>query len=380
MTRTSQNDFCVKTPFPIAEDIKALTGIRFFAAIWVVLHHFRGSLRPISVLQPFMPLFDQGYLAVPMFFILSGFILSHTYFPRYSLKSHAEFIYRRFARVWPMHVVSLLVLMTYMAVSVAHSGRFEDESGTFAWQDLPSELVMVRSWFSKDLVWNYPAWSIHAEWFAYLFLFPIGVLTFPRISNRWMILLVIAILLAAQTFLPVGQVPGMCAEIFFLFLIGSGLYRLRQLFQDSRGTWVASFGLLLFVVAVSGLFPHTISVIYIAFACLIFGLSYTGGWLDKLLSRRPFVYGGLISYSLYMTHAVVLKFVNAGFHKIGIYTQGQRIAGVMVFVVAMLITASFFYHAIEVPCNRVLRRNSPFALKPMPRPESSALLGWAGLG
>lgn len=355
----------------LSEEIKALTGIRFFAAIWVVFYHFRDGLRPISMLAPFMPLVEYGYLAVPLFFILSGFILSHTYFPRYGLRYHPEFVYRRFARLWPVHVASILAMMVYMAVIVAHSGHFEDESGSFAWQHLPSELAMVRSWFSKDLVWNYPAWSIHAEWFAYLLVFPAAFWSFRSVSRRWILVCVIGILLLGHTLLPREQVPGMCAEILLLFLTGSALYRLRLLLPHFPGTWVATTGLLLFMVSVSGVFSHSIWLIYLAFALLIFGLSYDGGWLARLLSKRPVVYGGLISYSMYMTHAVVLKCTDAAFHKLGVHSQGQRIVGAMFFVGVVLVTASAFYHLIELPCNLVLRKNSPFS--PTPGPKQNAL-------
>ncbi|MCS6317892.1 MAG: acyltransferase [Nitrospira sp.] len=211
----------------IPEDIKALTGVRLFAALWVVLYHFRDGLKPIAIVEPFMPLINDGYLAVPMFFILSGFILSHTYFPHYSLKSHPKFVYRRLARLWPVHMASLIALMMYIGVMVVHSGHFEDDGHTFAMAHVPGELVMVRSWFSKDLVWNYPAWSIHAEWFAYLFLFPVACLLFRTIQKRWILLLIASALLAEHTFLPIAQLPGMCAEVLFLFLTGSALYRLR---------------------------------------------------------------------------------------------------------------------------------------------------------
>lgn len=350
----------------ISKDIKALTGLRFFAALWVVLfHYFRGELEPISIVKPIKWLFDLGYLAVPMFFILSGFILSHNYFPSYSLKDHAEFIYRRFARLWPVHVASVLALMVYIGIIVAHSGHIK--SSNYSLQVLPLEVVMVRSWFSKDLVWNYPAWSIHAEWFAYLFLSPIAFLSFRKISNRLIILLSIGILLSGHTFLPVAQFPGMCAEIIFLFLAGSALYRLRLLLPDLQGTWFATAGLLLFIVAISGLFNHSISLIYLAFVLLIFGLSYDGGWLAQFLSRRPIVYGGLISYSMYMTHAVVLKYFAAIGHKIGLQTQEARITAAFISVGAVLIVASAVYHLIEAPCNKVLRKNSPFEIDPIKR-------------
>lgn len=324
------------------------------------------------MLAPVMPLVEYGYLAVPMFFILSGFILSHTYFPRYGLRYHADFVYRRFARLWPVHAASMLALMAYMAVIVAHSGRFEDESGSFAWQYVPGELAMVRSWFSKDLVWNYPAWSIQAEWFAYLLVFPVAFRSFRNISKCWILVCVISILLFGHTFLPHERFPGMCAEILLLFLAGSALYRLRLLLPHFPGTWIATTGLLLFMVSVSGVFIHSIWLIYLAFALLIFGLSYDGGWLAQLLSKRPVVYGGLISYSMYMTHAVVLKFTDAAFHKLGLQSQGQRMGGAFFFIGVVLITASAFYHLIEAPCNLALRRNSPFGPIPGPKPNSSA--------
>ena len=353
----------------ISKDIKALTGVRFFAALWVVLFHFSAELDLISIVKPFKWFLDLGHLAVPMFFILSGFILSHNYFPRYSLKDHAEFIYLRFARLWPVHVASVFALMVYMGIIVVHSGHIEDSN---SFQVLPFELTMVRNWLSKDLVWNYPAWSIHVEWFAYLFLFPSAFLSFRQISNRLILLLSVSVLLAGHAFLPIAQFPGMCAEIIFLFLAGSALCRLRLLLPDFPGTWVAIAGLLLFIVAISGLFNHSIPLIYLAFALLIFGLSYDGGWISWILSRRPIVYGGVISYSMYMTHAVVLKYFASIGHKIGIQTLGLRIVLAFFFIGAVLITASAFYHLIEEPCNKALRRNSPFRSDPIKRDRHQA--------
>ena len=342
----------------ISKDIRSLTGIRFFASLWVVLFHYREELARIEVMKPFKWLVDFGYLAVPMFFILSGFILSHTYFSSYSFKGHAEFVYRRFARLWPVHVASIFALLVYMGIIVAHSGQIESDN--YPWDILPLEVVMVRCWFSKDLLWNYPAWSIHAEWFAYLFIFPIAFVCFRKGTNRLSLLLVISLLLAGNAILPVKQFPGTCAEIIFLFLAGSGLYRLRVLLQDFPGTWCANAGLLLLVVAISALFIHSIELVYFAFALIIFGLSYDGGWLGKFLSLRPVVYGGMISYSMYMSHAVVIKFFAAAAHKIGMQTQSMQITGAFIFIGAVLISASAFYHLIEAPCNKVLRRNSQF--------------------
>lgn len=342
----------------LPKDIRALTGIRFFAALWVVLFHFREELALIKIFEPFKGVVALGYLAVPMFFILSGFILSHTYFASYSLKCHAEFVYRRFARLWPMHVASIIALVIYMGVIVAHSGQIKSDN--YPWDTLPLEVAMIRCWISKELLWNYPAWSIHAEWFAYLFVFPVALGFFRKSSySPSLVLMTIFLLLGAVVF-PVTQIPGQCAEIVFLFLAGSALYRLRVLHPSFAGKWCVNVGLLILGVAISSLFAHALELIYCAFGLIIFGLSYQGGWLEKFLSFRPIVYGGVISYSMYMTHAIVLKFFAAGVHKFGMETQGMRIVGAFIFIGAVLATASASYHLIEAPCNVMLRKRSPF--------------------
>ncbi len=45
----------------ISKDIKALTGVRFFAALWVVLFHLRAKLELITIEKPFEWLHNRGY-------------------------------------------------------------------------------------------------------------------------------------------------------------------------------------------------------------------------------------------------------------------------------------------------------------------------------
>ena len=131
---------------------------------------------------------------------------------------------------------------------------------------------MIRSWFSKEFIWNYPSWSIHAEWLAYLLVFPFAFLAFRRVSNRSMLMIAIGALIAAQTILPIDRFPGKSGEIVFLFLVGAALYRLRVLQPVLPGNYVVNGSLLLLAVAVAGPF-RSMSLFYVAFAGLIFGLS-----------------------------------------------------------------------------------------------------------
>lgn len=79
-----------------------LDGMRGIAAIVVMLFHY----------SPFLThaMLQNGYIAVDFFFVLSGFILSHSYENRIQNgMSSYEFISKRIARLYPMLLMGLVV-------------------------------------------------------------------------------------------------------------------------------------------------------------------------------------------------------------------------------------------------------------------------------
>ena len=65
-------------------EIKALSGLRIVAALWVVLFHFRPLLAEASpgVRSALAPILNAGAQGVDLFFILSGFVLTWNYLDR----------------------------------------------------------------------------------------------------------------------------------------------------------------------------------------------------------------------------------------------------------------------------------------------------------
>jgi peptidoglycan/LPS O-acetylase OafA/YrhL len=226
---------------------------------------------------------------------------------------------------------------------------------------------MVRSWYNTEDVWNYPAWSVNLEWFAYLCIFPLAFLLFKRIRYVPCLLIIVTLLLAARAY-SLGTIlfpsESRCGEICFLFLAGCGLYRIHSLVKNPPAEKIVLLGLLLFLTYMVPVFlgyaEPSFFFLYVAFALLIFGLSYERGFLARMLSTRILVWGGLISYSIYMTHYLVIR-------KTVIYTSDywqswshqelifMRYAVLLAMLVAFVGVAAAFYHFIEVPANKKLR-------------------------
>ena len=83
-------------------ELHALTGLRFFAAFSVVIYHFAQPLFA-GAAAPIRSLAGTGYIAVSLFFLLSGFVLSYSYLNRQGdmRGSRRGFWAARFARIYP---------------------------------------------------------------------------------------------------------------------------------------------------------------------------------------------------------------------------------------------------------------------------------------
>ena len=154
--------------------IKPLTGLRFLAALLVVVFHF--GVRAHASLPT---VFSAGYLGVNFFFILSGFILAYNYLDVQGKMraSRRAFWVARFARIYPVYFLAFIVA-AFPYVWEHHSPAATVATGL-------AGLTLIQAWIPNHagIAWNGPSWSLSAEAFFYL-LFPVAALYVSRLRRR----------------------------------------------------------------------------------------------------------------------------------------------------------------------------------------------------
>ena len=284
------------------QDLPALTGVRGVAACIVAVFHmnywfYAGGWGPEGPGTVLATVFQAGYLGVDLFFALSGYVIAGAYLEAFrhpSRGAYAQFLIRRFARIWPLHVATLLL---YIGAPACRAPG-----------DLAGNLLMVQAWgVIGHITCNEPSWSISGEWFAYL--------SFPALA--WLLLrpgcwaapilaalglggLGVLAWLGGSNSLDVtfslGLVRAACG-----FTIGAALCRG---FADVRPHWAFDGCGILIIAAVAGLAMAGASDLLVAglFGPLVLCVARAAGPLRATLGAAPVVWLGEVSYSLYLWH------------------------------------------------------------------------------
>jgi peptidoglycan/LPS O-acetylase OafA/YrhL len=372
----------------------APTGLRFIAAAVVVAFHFvRWRFDSRGFLRHFM---SCGFIAVGLFFVLSGFILVHAY-EHISLSdasARRQFWRARFARVYPVYALGMLsgACVTFL-IGWNRLGEFQSLGGALR---LAAVVTMLTGVSHRTMfLFNWAAWSLTAELVFYI-LFPLVIEPLRRADFRKIILGTIALSLVTWTIpaiylqldpdhlgrpLRLGDelvTIGHYLKFFplmhvheFLWGITAGIcwQRFRASFSGisslARNLVIAVSALVVSAIAMLGLdrfyvFLHS-GLFAPLFALLIVSLASGPSFVARVLSMRPIVILGEASYVTYMIHVpLYLAMEHELEHRMSADARCETYLGVLC-VLSLVI-----HYAYEKPLrNLIAKRKLVAPLQPM---------------
>jgi peptidoglycan/LPS O-acetylase OafA/YrhL len=368
-----------------------LDSLRGIAAVSVVIHH-------VILMPPFLAAFPQhawidcsffhsGWLLVDFFFVLSGVVMSLGYVkPDAGIFSLREFMVRRLARVYPLHIVMLLAILLFRfvrlglvtaGVMAATSFAFEVNNGYSFFLNV---LLLHSLGFLNYLGWNAPSWSISVEFYTYL-IFGLALLLAHRLrlkgSFYWISIglsvgcwLIIVVVLGKQS-LELQNDFGLlrCIVSFFLGVltvklvsglpqkIGSGLQggiqfcalvmAIAHVSLVEAYPWISFFAPLTFAIFLGSILAFPDAAV-----------------MPRILAIKPLVWLGQRSYSVYMVHAFVVLFDEYFVRALG----PRPIAGLdsicfglaatlnlLAVLAAVILMSNVTYRYVELPGGRLLK-------------------------
>jgi peptidoglycan/LPS O-acetylase OafA/YrhL len=369
--------------------IDSLTSLRGLAALWIVFYHFWTDLLVLfPTLEALSPVVRKGDYAVPLFFMLSGFVLAYNYgtgFESLRWSDYRRFVLLRFGRIYPVHLVTLLAVLPMVALARFQSREITDAGYTTA--TFFENLFLAQTWVPDfQLSWNYPSWSISSEWFAYLW-FPVLMVVLSRVKSVaavWMLLG--AAWVGAVLVYTAGKFPF--RELLVVvptFAAGVIACRCWQLSQERRfgPRWLPDLCAFLIIAIPFGIVALDIEgvVLTVAYVSLFLALVLTlATWTDGctgIWRWRPMIFLGEVSYSLYMTHALVQKVVHGVLppERFGNSNWPIQVGVVAAYAVSIAAACLLVYWLIERPAREYFRnrwRRSAKAAERDPAPVSAA--------
>lgn len=290
---------------------EALDSWRGIAATLVMLFHFS-----LAINWSFRdsPLVRHPDVLITFFFVLSGFVISHAYERKLSGQAGGvvPFVMRRFGRLYPLHLVTLVAMVGWaVARSLVEGGPIFD-GNAYDFSAIFTNLLMLHgTGVENHFTWNFPSWSISAEFYTYIIFAVVWALLGARA-----LLGVAAILIAATVFNLTSALPGISVKMLTICVCGFAagalaerLYRVTSetALMDNRVAATAfECGALAIVAATIMVREIPAGLLPLAYAPVVYVFAFEKGLLSTLLRTRLPRGLGTLSYSVYMIHAPIL--------------------------------------------------------------------------
>lgn len=373
--------------------LNSLTSVRGIAAILIVIHHFSKGLLPFwgDQLASYTFLIKNSYLCVDFFFVLSGFILAHVYLKSFNSgvikKDYKSFIFSRFSRIYPLHLLTLLFLVGleilrliyFMWLSSHNPSQLTNSdlrppfSENYSLISLLMNIVMLQAFdlinpplFDQNTYWNQPAWSISAEWCIYLIVPFLLCFLWQKKAFLNGLIYGLALILFCLIFKS-GKLdlPGIlsivrCGAECTIGILTYQVYQ-SNIFQEKfKQDWLGIMAFLSIILIMH--FNQGITLILPFVSIFLLSCSFNEQFINKFLSSKMMFFLGTISYSIYMVHWLIQDLIRTAwkliFHQsFGTELTVNQATGIIIILVGLVIICSTLtYYLLELPLREKLKK------------------------
>mgnify|MGYP001177336824 CR=1 FL=1 len=282
--------------------------LRLLSSLSVLLYHYRHFFSPYTTYSsndfndskmnlPFYSIlevfYNKGYFGVHMFYAISGFVFAYIYLSINEKVSGKEFFVNRFARLYPLHFATLIIVAILQFINWSTTNSFQIVHFNDFYHFI-LQIFFISSWgFEEGHSFNGPIWSVSIEIFIYGVFFLL--LGFLKKFRLFLSLLICIILLLIYKLEFTDSLFLECGRLFFLGVL---VYYLSKEIK---------FKFALFLISIFCLIFSFIGNFKIYLFCpsmlLIFVLS------EELIKGKKvqdfFRISGNLTYALYLLHIPV---------------------------------------------------------------------------
>lgn len=355
-------------------EIRPLTGLRGLAASWVVIYHiYYNQFYDLKNNGGWLTFLEHGYLAVDVFFILSGFVMALSYerfvVKGWTGKSYAAFLMRRIARIYPLYLLVICAITLSIILGLSHSLPLSGLGKIFA-----ANVFLIQDWGIAPSI-DGPTWSISTEFAVYI-LFP---------------LLSVCTLVPRKILIPTAVATGCILTLCYMQNIAThnaddrglldfshgehsawpvircvteftlGLYTFRIFKNQKIRAWfrpaMPSYFLAAVILVVVAI-PYSDILFVVLIPAFILALALGDNGIARFMGSKMVFFLGEISYSLYLLHNEFLRIHRLGSAKLETYMNplDADLASAAALIVSLLLCAYLTYNYIEKPSRNTIRR------------------------
>jgi peptidoglycan/LPS O-acetylase OafA/YrhL len=353
--------FALKPTSPAAVNkLLGLEVLRFLTAFAILIYHYQHfsfvADKPVDLVQEHLPLhgllqvfYRFGASGVWIFWGISGFIFFWKYRDAIADQSVSgwKFFVLRFSRLYPLHLVTLLLVAMLQPVYFGLNGYF------FVYQenDLRHFLLQLLMILQRGNSFNAPIWSILVEVLVYFLFF-----LMLRATKSWLLNLVIVVVCA--------QLDGEIAACFAFFYLGGLAAIVRQAvasvpsrFAVETGAWLAAVLLppIAWIFARDQLDPLKFQLMLTYTPILLFCLSRditVPASIQKAVEAA-----GNMTYSSYLLHFPIQLVIVLGFAILRSPIPLYDVKFFGVYIATTLLASYFTYRYFEAPAQNLIRQN-----------------------